>query len=184
MPQPECRAFQPSEPPDRRARRSSLLALLGFLGLGLLASLSGAAASGSAQGWFRSLDAPPLTPPDWLFGPIWTVLYASLGVAAWLVWRRMDVATERKRAALRAWGWQLLLNAAWPPVFFGLHSLAGGMLAMMALLASAAWTMRAFWPVQRGAALLLVPYLAAVMFAAYLNAELWRLNPGWAIGGA
>lgn len=99
-----------------------------------------------------------------------------IGVAAWLVWRRMDVANDRKRAALRLWGWQLALNAAWPPVFFGLHSLAGGMLVIVALLLSIVLNIRAFWPIQRGAALLLAPYLAWVCFATYLNAGFWRLN--------
>lgn len=161
------------------------MALMGFVGLCLLVWLvNGAVTASSVQGWYRSLDRPPLTPPDWLFGPVWTVLYACIGVSAWLVWRRMDVTTERKRAALRVWGWQLLLNAAWPPVFFGLHSLGGGMVLIVALAVGIGWTMRAFWGVQRGAVALLAPYLAWVLFAAYLNAGFWRLNPGWGIGGA
>lgn len=177
MPEPECRAFQTIEPHDRRARRSSLFALLGFVGLCLLVwAANGAITAGSVQGWYRTLNRPPLTPPDWLFGPVWTVLYLCIGTSAWLVWRRMDVATERKRAALRVWGWQLLLNAAWPPVFFGLHSLPGGMVVILALGVSILLTIRAFWPLQRAAALLLVPYLAWVCFATYLNAGFWRLN--------
>lgn len=172
------RAFQPIENPDRRARRSSLMALLGFVGLCFLVFIAnGAITSGNVSGWYHALRTPPLTPPDWLFGPVWTVLYLCIAVSAWLVWRRMDVAMERKRAALRVWGWQLLLNAAWPPIFFGLHSLGGGMLAITALALGVALTIRAFWPVQRGAAVLLMPYLAWVCFAAYLNAGFWQLNP-------
>ena len=123
------------------------------------------------------MRTPPGTPPDWLFGPVWTLLYACIGTAAWLVWRRIDIGIHRKRTALRIWGWHLLVNAIWPPVFFGLHNLPAGMLVITLLLISIALTMRAFWPLNRPAALLLLPYLAWVAYATYLNAGFWRLNP-------
>ena len=151
--------------------------MAGFLGLCLLVLVAnGAVTAGSVQGWYRELRRPPGTPPNWVFGPVWTVLYVLIGVSAWLVWRRVDVAMHRKRAALRMWGWQLLANALWPAAFFGLHSLGLGMAVIAAMVVMIGLTMRAFWPLQRGAALLLTPYLAWVCYAAYLNAGFWQLN--------
>ena len=173
----EDRAFQTVEPPFRRARRASILALIGFVGLCLLVWLAnGAVTATSVSGWYRGLARPPGTPPDWLFGPVWTVLYVTIGVAGWLVWRRVDVAMHRKRAALRMWGWQLAVNALWPPVFFGFKALGPGLVVIVALLGAIGLTIRAFWPLQRGAALLLGPYMAWVCYATYLNVGFWRLN--------
>ena len=111
-----------------------------------------------------------------MFGPVWTALYGCIGVSAWLVWRRVDVGLHKKRAALRIWGWQLLVNALWPPAFFGLHSPALGMLVIVVLLGAIVLTLRAFWPVNRPAALVLLPYLTWVAYAAYLNGGFWRFN--------
>ena len=175
----EVRAFQTVEPPIRRARRASLLALVGFVGLCLLVLVAnGAITAGSVKGWYQTLRRPPGSPPDWLFGPVWTALYAMIGVSAWLVWRRVEVGVHRKRAALRAWGWQLLANALWPPAFFGLHALGLGLVVIGLMLATIALTILAFWPIERRAALLLVPYLTWVGFAGYLNAGFWWLNGG------
>ena len=174
----ECRAFQTVEPPYRRAQRASLFALVGFLGLCLLVFVAnGAVTASSVRGWYCTLAQPPLSPPDWLFAPVWTALYLAMGVAAWLVWRRIDIAAHRKRRALRIWGWQLLANALWPAAFFGLQSVGLGLAVVVVLLAAIVMTVRSFWPLQRMAALLLLPYLAWVGFAAYLNAGFWWLNP-------
>ena len=97
---------------------SALLALVGFVGLCLLVGAAEAALSSRAvQGWYLSLTQPPGTPPAWVFGPIWTVLYIMIGVAGWMVWRHASGVRP-----LRLWGWQLAANAAWTPAFFGLHS--------------------------------------------------------------
>lgn len=147
------------------------------MGLCLLVwAANGAVTASSVRGWYQTLQRPPLSPPDWLFGPVWTVLYVTIGVSAWLVWRRIDVAVHRKRAALRVWGWQLLANALWPAAFFGLNSPALGLGVILVLWLSIAATMRAFWPLQRAAAALLVPYLAWISFASYLNIGFWWLN--------
>ena len=130
----------------------------------------------SVHGWYRTLARPPGTPPDWLFAPVWTVLYASIGVSAWLVWRRIEIAAFRKRLALQVWGWQLLANALWPAAFFGLRNPALGLATMAVLLVAVGFTVRAFWPLQRGAALLLLPYNTWLIFAAYLNFGFWWLN--------
>ena len=156
-----------------------MLALIGFVGLCLLVWLAnGAVTASSVRGWYRTLERPPLSPPDWLFGPVWTVLYVTIGVSAWLLWRRIDVAAHRKRAALRVWGWQLLANALWPAAFFGLNSTGLGLGVIVVLWFSIAATIRAFWPLQRVAAVLLSPYLAWVSFATYLNIGFWWLNRG------
>ncbi len=153
------------------------MALVGFLGLcGLVYLANGAVTAGSVQGWYHSLARPAGAPPDWVFAPVWAVLYVCIAVSAWLVWRRVDVGIHRKRSALRIWGWQLLLNSFWPAAFFGLHSLGLGMGLIVALLGLIAMTIRDFWPIQRAGALLLAPYLAWVCYAAYLNAGFLWLN--------
>ena len=179
----ECRAFQTVEPADRRAKRASLLAFVGFVGLCLLAWLAdGAVAAGAVRAWFAGLARPPLSPPLWLFGPvrlspIWLAFDLSLGLAAWLVWRRIAIAAHRKRAALRLWGWQVLAGAAWPSLLFGLRSTGLGFGAGLILLTTAAATVWSFWPLQRRAALLLLPGLAWTAFITYLTFGIWWLNP-------
>jgi tryptophan-rich sensory protein len=175
----EGRVFQTYEPPSRRAARGSLLALIGFVGMSLLVwAANGAITAGSVRGWYGSLAAPPGTPPTWLFAPVWTTLYPVMGVAAWLVWRRIDVGAERKRAALRTWGWQLLVNSLWSPAFFGLHSLGLGFVVICTLLATVLLTIRRFVPLQPLAAALMAPYAVWIGYAAYLNAGFWWLNHG------
>jgi len=121
--------------------------------------------------WYPSLTAPPLTPPSWVFAPVWTVLYVAIGVSAWLVWRRPG-----SPAALRIWGWQLAANAAWPAAFFAMRSPALGLPVIGLMLLLTALTIRAFHPRSRLAAFLLLPYLAWTLFATYLNAGFWWLN--------
>ncbi len=173
----EGRVFQTYEPPSRRAARGSLLALIGFVGLSLLVwAANGAITAGSTPAWYWSLTAPPGTPPVWLFAPVWTALYPVMGVAAWLVWRRIDVGAERKRAALRSWGWQLLANSLWSPAFFGLHRPGLSLVVIVLLLVSILLAIRRFVPLQPVAAVLMLPYALWVGYAAYLNAGFWWLN--------
>ncbi len=134
------------------------------------------------RGWYLSLTQPPGTPPNWLFGPVWTVLYVLIGVAAWLVWRMRTAgptlpAGRRSLRPLRLWGWQLLFNAAWAPAFFGLHDVAAALLVMAPLLVLTAATALSFWRVRRAAGWLLLPYLAWTCYAAYLTVGFWWLNP-------
>ena len=172
------RAFQTPDSPGRRAR-GTLLALLGFVGLSLLVwAANGAATARGVTGWYPTLLRPPLTPPGWVFAPVWTTLYVLIGVAAWLVWRRVAVGMEAKRAALRAWGWQLLLNAAWAPAFFAGHSTAAGLVVIVPLLGAILFTMRRFHRLCPAACWLLTPYAGWVAFATYLNLGFWWLNPG------
>ena len=150
--------------------------LVGFVGLCLLAgAVGGGITAANIPTWYATLTPPPGTPPNWLFGPVWTALYVMMGTAAWLVWRRPAVGQRR---ALQLWGWQLLFNAAWTPVFFGLHSPALGLAVLAVLLVLIGLTVRAFAGLHRLAAALLVPYAAWSCYATYLNVGFLWLNPG------
>ncbi len=149
-----------------------MLALVGFVGLCLLVGGADAAVSAHAvDHWYLSLIRPPATPPNWLFGPVWTVLYVLIGVSGWLVWRRCGASRP-----LRVWGWQLAANAVWPAFFFGLRNPALALADILVLLALIAITVRGFARVHRPAALLLVPYLLWTGYATYLNFGFWWLN--------
>lgn len=174
----EGRVFQNSDYPDRGTSPgastpwSSVLALIGFVGLCLLVGVvAGFATAGSVRDWYHSLLAPPGRPPDWIFAPVWSALYVLLGVSGWLVWR-----IEGAGAKLRLWGWQLLANALWAPLFFGLHSIGGALVMILVLEMLILVMLQVFVRISRLAALLLVPYALWVGFAMYLNAGFWWLN--------
>jgi translocator protein len=124
--------------------------------------------------WYAQIDKPPWTPPRWLFGPVWSALYAMIAVAAWLVWKENGFAGAR--LGLTLFGVQLVLNAAWSWLFFGLQRPDLALLDIALLWAAILGTLIAFWRVRPLAGWLLVPYLAWVTFAAALNFEIWRLN--------
>ncbi len=161
--------------PLRFSRRAEWLALAGFIGLCLCVGISGGGVSAvSVRAWYLSLARPPATLPDSLFAPIWAVLYVMMAVAAWIVWREPD--SRRRRAALTLWGWQLLLNALWAPLFFGLHLMLPALGVIVGLFGVLAVTILRFRALKPGAAALMLPYLAWVAFAGYLNAGFWWLN--------
>ncbi len=122
--------------------------------------------------WYGYLMRPAFAPPNWVFAPVWTVLYLMMAVAAWLVWRR----TGWRSRPLTLWYIQLALNAVWTPVFFGLHWMGVALVVMALLWLAIILTIRAFAAVSRVAAWMLVPYLAWVTFALALNAGFWYLN--------
>jgi translocator protein len=123
--------------------------------------------------WYRQLEKPAWTPPGWLFGPVWTALYALMGVAAWLVWRRGGFAAAGP--ALSLFFLQLALNAAWTPAFFGLRRPDLGLLVIVALWLAVVATTVAFWRHRPLAGALLLPYLGWISFAAALNLRIWQL---------
>ena len=142
----------------------------------VVAAVSGAggwATSSSVGTWYAGLAKPSFNPPNWLFGPVWSALYAMIAVAGWRLWRRGGSAAK---LALTAWGVQLLLNLVWSFVFFGGRMIGAALVEILVLLAAIAATIALAWRVERAAAWLLVPYLAWVSFATLLNAALWRLN--------
>jgi len=124
--------------------------------------------------WYAALEKPLFNPPAWVFAPAWTVLYMVMGVAAWRIWCLPESA-ERQQA-LRQFGVQLALNAAWTPVFFGAQSLAGGLAVIVLMAIAIVVTIQRFHPLDKIAAWLLAPYLAWVTFATALNVALLALN--------
>ncbi len=131
--------------------------------------------------WYTALAKPSWNPPGWVFAPVWTVLYALIGVSGWLVWREMRARPEVRsdaRAALVIYAVQLVLNGAWTWLFFGLHRPGAALVEIMVLWAAILTTMVAFGRVRPLAGWLLVPYAAWVTFAAVLNSALWRMNGG------
>lgn len=161
---------------DRSARPArAWLALLGFLAaVAVVAVLGSLATVPNVDGWYADADKPWFTPPDGVFGPTWTVLYAAMAVAAWLVWR--TPASRERSTALTLWWAQLALNLAWTPVFFAAQLLWPAAVVIVLLDVLVAATLVASRWVSRPAALLLVPYLAWVVFATGLNVGVARLN--------
>jgi tryptophan-rich sensory protein len=125
--------------------------------------------------WYQSLEKPWFTPPGWVFAPAWITLYTLMGVAAYLVWRR-GLSHPGVKLALGLFAVQLVLNAIWTPVFFGLQWPIGGLTVLIALLAVVLATLIAFRPISRTAMILMVPYLLWGAFALVLNGAIVRLN--------
>ncbi|MET0866042.1 MAG: TspO/MBR family protein [Nakamurella sp.] len=168
---------QVSEPrSDRRAGGVGQWLVLAALLLAsfLVAFVGGLASTSGVDGWYATAAKPPWTPPNWLFGPVWTFLYTAMAVAAWLVWRRWG--WQRAKPALLLYGAQLLLNAIWTPLFFGAELLWLGLAVIVALDVVLAATVVAFFRQHRLAGALLVPYLFWTVYATTLNAGVAYLN--------
>ena len=145
--------------------------LAGFVALCEAAGLVGTVFTLQAiPEWYALLNKPAFSPPNWLFGPVWTTLYFMMGTAAWLVWQRQGTA------ALKVFWLQLALNALWTPLFFGLQNPLAGLVCIALMWLAIVWTIVGFWRVSRPAALLMLPYLAWVSFATALNYAIWTLN--------
>ena len=153
-----------------------VLGLLGWLAVAFAAAAVGAIASANAGDFYAALARPSWAPPAYVFGPVWSVLYALMGLAAWLVWRRRGFAGARP--ALVLFIAQLVANALWSWLFFAWHSGALAFADVLALWCLLVATVVAFHRVTLLAALLLYPYLAWTTFAAALTYTIWRLNPG------
>jgi len=149
--------------------------LLMWIAVCFLAAAIGASASVQAGAFYAELVRPDWAPPAALFGPVWTLLYAMMAVAAWLVWMRRD--SRPVRLALAFFVTQLALNALWSWLFFGWQLGALAFLDIVVLWVMIAITLVLFWRIRPLAGWLLVPYLAWVTFAAVLNYRIWRLNP-------
>lgn len=143
-----------------------------------LAGIIGSAfTTSSVAGWYAGIVKPAFNPPAWVFGPVWTTLYALMGVAAFLVWKQKEIANDRKvKIALGVFGIQLFLNAVWSIIFFGLHSPGWALVNIAALWLAILWSMVVFYKISKPAAYLLVPYLLWVSLASYLNFAIWALN--------
>jgi translocator protein len=128
-----------------------------------------------ASPWYQTIEQPPWNPPDWVFGPVWTVLYFLMGIASWLVWRKGWNAHE-VRTSLGLYGGQLALNLLWPIIFFALPSPGWALLEILVLWMLIIVVLVRFRRLSSSAAVLLAPYLLWVSYAATLNAGVWWLN--------
>jgi translocator protein len=124
--------------------------------------------------WHAGLVKPPLNPPNWLFGPAWTVLFTLMAIAAWRIWK-LPVSAEQS-AALWLFAIQLVVNAAWSWAFFGMQSPILGIVVILPFLALVIATTIAFFRLDQGAGLMMLPYPLWVGFATYLNIAIWWLN--------
>ncbi|MEQ8218071.1 MAG: TspO/MBR family protein [Arenibacter sp.] len=137
--------------------------------------LSSFATQSSVNDWYLELNKPSFNPPNWIFAPVWTVLYIMMGVAAGIVWAKGFYHIWVK-TALYHFGIQLLFNALWSIIFFGFKNPFAALLVILALLVLIIFTIKWFKVVSNTAALLLIPYLLWVCFATALNYKIWELN--------
>lgn len=140
-----------------------------------IGAVGGLATSSSVTTWYPTLAKPVWNPPNWLFGPVWTVLYILMGVAAWLVWKE-GLSDPAVRLALALFGVQLILNLLWSIVFFGLQRIGWALVEIVATWAFILATLVMFYRLRPPAGLLLIPYQLWVTFATALNATIWWLN--------
>jgi benzodiazapine receptor len=154
---------------------AQLFGLAGWLAASFAAAAVGAYASANAAQFYGALVRPSWAPPAWLFGPVWSILFLLMGIAAWLVWRKHGFRAAP--VALGLFVVQLLANALWTWLFFVWQRGALALAEIVLLWLLIAATYFAFRPLHRAAAVLLLPYLLWVSFAAALTLSLWQLNP-------
>lgn len=159
----------------RTNHRTRVFALIAFMVLCLIISaFGGAVTATSVNDWYAALNKPFFNPPDWLFAPVWTVIYFMIAFSGWRVWLKTGIANAKGPFGLYAA--QLALNLAWSFMFFGAQSPILGLIDVVILLAVIIANMIAFWKIDRLAGILLVPYALWVAFATLLNAAIWHLN--------
>lgn len=166
----------PPAVPEASARpKDGWLALVGWILL-LVGLGAGTGVLFDPDAWYRVLLKPTWNLPSWLFGPVWTALYVSMAVALWLVRREPETDEPSRQRALALFAVQFLLNLAWTPLFFGLHSPGLAFLEICVLWVALLSTMLAFGRVRALAGYLLLPYLLWVSFALILNGTIWLMN--------
>ena len=161
----------------RKARNTSsiwklIIAILACEAIGFTSGLIGSAAMNT---WFDNLQKPSWNPPGFLFAPVWTLLYALMGIAIWLIWKN-ETTTANKRSAYFAFALQLFLNFWWSIIFFRFQSPFFALIEILLLLAMILLTIFHFSKISKTAAWLLVPYVLWVSFASFLNYTIWSLN--------
>lgn len=156
------------------SKRKQIIALLGFYAACFIVQLTGSwLTMESVKSWYPTLEKAELTPPGYWFGIVWTTLYAMMAVAAWRVWRKEGSVDTY---AQRVWLSQLVTGLIWSGVFFGMRMPQEGLAIIACLWLLIVFTLKRFWPIDRVAALLLVPLLLWVSFASYLNYMIVHLN--------
>ncbi|MBQ1071679.1 tryptophan-rich sensory protein [Micromonospora sp. C31] len=163
--------METSRSAERTGGAGQWWALLGFGAAVFVAAAIGGLGVQGTTAEYASLEQPAWAPPSWLFGPVWSLLYAMIAVAGWLVWRRVGFGP-----ALWAWIAQLVLNAIWTPLFFGAGRYGLAFVEILLMWVAIGVTVALFRRVSRPATLLMLPYWAWVTFAAALNFAIWRLN--------
>ncbi len=167
--------FQPEQVlPIRTTKQDNMMPLLRTLPFFLILVVGGGLAIGylTAPGsWYAGLEKPVFNPPNWVFGPVWGMLYVLIALAGTRVWLR-----ERQSNAMRLWWLQLVLNFAWSPTFFSLHMVGAALVILVLLVAAVIAFIIARWRVDRLSALMFLPYAAWVLFAGFLNGAILILN--------
>jgi translocator protein len=157
-------------------KMKSFVWFVGFIGVSQLAGAVGSLFTVSSIGtWYEMLQKPLFAPPNWIFGPVWVLLYLFMGIATFLVFQQRG-KNRGVKTALFAFAVQLVLNSAWSIIFFGMHNIAFALFEIVVLWIAIATTMLLFFRVSKVAGWLFVPYLAWVSFATYLNYAFWTLN--------
>lgn len=151
---------------------SQILGLLGWLALCLVAGWFGSQFEPGT--WYQGLEKPSFNPPSSVFAPVWIMLYLAMATAAWRIWRRFGFSGAR--IALTLFLIQIVLNAMWSWIFFGLHRIGIAFAELLVLWIVILTTTAAFWQKDKVAGILMVPYAAWVTFAAVLNFSIWQLN--------
>ena len=158
-----------------QTRPNARTALLGWLAVCFgVAIASSVFAARAIPTWYSALAKPPLNPPNHVYGPVWTALYALMAISAWIVWKTRPSACRRR--GLRLFEIQLALNFLWTWIFFGAHQLLTAFVNIVSLWAAILLTILTFRRMSHTAAWLLVPYLAWITFAGYINFAIWKLN--------
>ena len=163
----------------KRLAEHELKEYAGLIGaVALCEAAGGLGAIWTAKGvreWYPTLEKPSFNPPNWLFGPVWSVLYALMGASAWLSWRHGKAGETQ--TALSLFSIQLALNTLWSFIFFRLRSPRWAFFEIVVLWSAIALTLVAVWKISRLAGILFLPYLLWTGFAMLLNFRIWRLNP-------
>jgi translocator protein len=156
-------------------RPRAVLALVGWLALCFaVAGISSIFSAHAIPSWYAALVKPPLNPPNWVFAPVWTTLYALMAIAVWLIWKTRPSAC--RISGMRLFLAQLLFNFLWSWIFFSQHQIATAFADIVLLWVAILLTILSFKKMSHTAAWLMAPYLAWVTFAGYLNFAIWRLN--------
>ena len=154
--------------------KSEATLLLCILLCQIIGGLGAFFTSPEISGWYANIQKPSFNPPNWIFGPVWTILFTLMGISLWLTLKSEDSAA--RKTALITFTVQLVLNSAWPFLFFKLHSPWAGLIEITFLwFAILFWILRTY-SVSKSAALISIPYLAWVSFASFLNFWIWKLN--------
>jgi benzodiazapine receptor len=149
-----------------------LIAIVGCLGIG---SIGGIFTTPAIPTWYAFLNKPFFSPPNWIFGPVWTILYILMGISLFLIWQK-GVKNKNVREALVIFAIQFALNAIWSPIFFGARNLFLALIVIVFMWIYILKTILAFGKINKTASYLLYPYIAWVSFASILNFSVWILN--------